>query len=347
MIASVSDLLRLVLIPLFIWAAWRDVRTRRLPSYVWPPLIVLGVMLLIWDASVYFSGFNFTYTTVAVVFVFRVAISCLIIIPLSYGFWAIGGFGGADAKALMTLAIVIPTAPSYQILGMSFPVITTPLGVFSVTILTNTVLLTAIYPVHLIIHNIRVHAWQLPAALFARPVNIDDLENEHGQLVETPDCVTRNGIDLDALRMYLRWRGTTLSAIRESPTTYRDPASISQTYSPTDGAVSVASDCFVMEKTPGGSHMNADCPNSTASDLPDSADLWGAAGFLEAVNHRAYGASSAQLRDALTLLSAPDRQVVWVSPGIPFLVPICLGTIIAFIYGDILFRLLTVFSSIV
>ncbi|WP_182022293.1 prepilin peptidase [Haloquadratum walsbyi] len=339
MIASISDLLRLCIMPILVWAAWRDVKTRRLPSYLWPPLVMLGVVLLVWDTSVYFSGLSPIYTPIAIAFLFRVSVSCLIIIPLSYGLWAIGGFGGADAKVLMTLAILIPTVPIYQFLGMTFPVVTAPLGVFSLTILTNTVVLTAAYPINLILHNITDRVWEFPAALFARPVSIDDLDTEHGQLAETSDRITRNGIDLDALRMYLRWRGTTLSAIRESPTTHRNPASIIQTYAPTDGAVSITPDRSSVERTSAKSHTDMRSSNLTDFDSVDATDVWGADRFLEAVNHRAYGSSPTQLRDTLTLLSAPDRQTVWVSPGIPFLVPICLGTVIAFTYGDILFGL--------
>jgi preflagellin peptidase FlaK len=31
---------------------------------------------------------------------------------------------------------------------------------------------------------------------------------------------------------------------------------------------------------------------------------------------------------------------VWITPGIPFLVPVFLGLVIAFTYGDVLFTLL-------
>ncbi|ERG95946.1 MAG: hypothetical protein J07HQW2_02407 [Haloquadratum walsbyi J07HQW2] len=84
----------------------------------------------------------------------------------------------------MTLAISISTVPMYQLSGLTFPPLTAPLSVFSSTILTNTVLLTAVYPITLILQNIRKRVWQFPVALFARPVNIDNLEHEHGCLVE-------------------------------------------------------------------------------------------------------------------------------------------------------------------
>ncbi|MDX1746488.1 MAG: A24 family peptidase C-terminal domain-containing protein, partial [Halobacteriales archaeon] len=73
-------------------------------------------------------------------------------------------------------------------------------------------------------------------------------------------------------------------------------------------------------------------------DGPGSADPWGAEAFLEGIDHGAYGTRPGQLRDGLTLLSEADQ--VWVSPGLPFLVPLVAGLVIALVYGDILFVVL-------
>jgi preflagellin peptidase FlaK len=84
---------------------------------------------------------------------------------------------------------------------------------------------------------------------------------------------------------------------------------------------------------------------ATASDAPgvpdasgDDGDPWGAAAFLEDVDHDAYGTTPEQLRTGLDL--ATERETVWVSPGIPFLVPLFLGLLVALTYGDLLFALL-------
>ena len=45
-LGSVGDLLRLVAVPAFAWAAYRDVRTRRIPNRLWPPLVAVGVLAL-------------------------------------------------------------------------------------------------------------------------------------------------------------------------------------------------------------------------------------------------------------------------------------------------------------
>jgi len=43
MFATLPDALRLfVVVPVFAWAALQDVRTRRLPNRLWPPLYAFG-----------------------------------------------------------------------------------------------------------------------------------------------------------------------------------------------------------------------------------------------------------------------------------------------------------------
>ncbi len=49
--ATGPDLLRLVAIPVFTWAAIRDIKTRRISSDVWIPLALLGALLLGWEAG--------------------------------------------------------------------------------------------------------------------------------------------------------------------------------------------------------------------------------------------------------------------------------------------------------
>ena len=39
-------------------------------------------------------------------------------------------------------------------------------------------------------------------------------------------------------------------------------------------------------------------------------------------------------------MADPDRETVWVSPGLPFVVPMFLGLVVGFGYGDLLFGLL-------
>jgi preflagellin peptidase FlaK len=310
--ARATDLLRLVAVPAFAWAAYRDVRTRRVPNRLWLPLAALGAVLLAWDAAV-----RLPFDPADRLFALRVAISLGFVVPLSYAFWRIGGFGGADAKAFMTLAVLFPATPVYYLPTTSLPFVAATLGVFSMTVLTNTVLLGLAYPLGIAVRN--ALAGELsPRMVLAVRQPVERVERAHGRLVEGPDGFDRSGLDLDALRMYLRWRGLDLATLRRAPDDYRDPESVDETYDPTDGAVA-----------PDGGR-----PSTGESRGPDRGDPWAAAAFLDAVGHDAYGTTPETLREGLEVLAT--REAVWVSPGIPFIVPTFAGLVVGLTYGDLL-----------
>ena len=54
--ATIPDLLRLLVVPVFGWAAIRDIKTRRVPNQTWLPLAALGIVLLCWDGFAVWSG---------------------------------------------------------------------------------------------------------------------------------------------------------------------------------------------------------------------------------------------------------------------------------------------------
>jgi preflagellin peptidase FlaK len=334
MVATLPDLLRLVVVPVFAWAAVRDVRTRRLPNRIWPPLYLFGALLLIWEAvSLWpFAGFD------GRIFLVRAAVSLLFVAPLGYAFWYLGAFGGADAKAMIALAVVFPTFPAYEVAGLVLPVVDTQLGVFSLTILTNTVLIGLAYPVGLAALNL-VRGEASSSMFFARPVTTDSLSGRHGRLFEGPEGPTRSGLDLDALRMYLRWRGITLADLRAAPDDLRDPDSVGETFAPTDGGTHVG------PRTDGGRAVD-DGPadgGRAADDAVRSADAefddpWAAERFLDDIDHGAYGTDAATLRDGLDVVAREER--ILVSPGMPFVVPMAIGLVVSLTYGDALFALL-------
>ena len=322
MFASVPDVLRLAVVPVLGWAAWRDVKVRRVPSRTWYPVVVLGAVLLVWDAVGHLS---FASAADALFFV-RVGISLLLVAPIAYLFWRLGGFGGADAKALIAISVLLPTFPTYFFPGFTLPVVVTTLGVFSMTVLTNTVVLAVAYPLGLLVRNLTDGEVTFPVALFGRRIDVSSLPTAHGRLFETPEGFTRSGLDVDALRMYLRWRGTSLAAVQSNPEWARDPGSIDETHDPTDGAVDEDSD-------PPTPRVDDDFDPDRDPDDP-----WGAAAFLDDIEGTAYGTTPEKLRGGLDVVT--DREAVWLSPGIPFIVPMSLGTLVAFVYGDIVFGVL-------
>jgi preflagellin peptidase FlaK len=328
--ASVPDLLRLVAVPALGWAAWRDVKTRRVPNRTWLPLLAVAVLALGIEAWQVWTGTTPVYVPQRPYFL-RVTISLGFMVPLAYGFWWIGGFGGADAKALITLAVLFPTFPTYLFPEFALPTVVPTLGVFAMTVLSNTVVVGLFYPVALALRN-AAGGHLAKAMAIGRPVAVDRLDEEYGRLLQTPDGFTRRGLDLDALRMYLAWRGASLADLRADPERFRDPASVpAETNPPGDGSIPV----------PDGGQV--DDPVAAGQEREDGADAfadpWAAERFFEEIEGTAYGTTPEQLRGGLAVLA--DEEDVWITPGIPFLVPMFLGLLIGLTYGDVLYALLS------
>jgi preflagellin peptidase FlaK len=352
--ATLTDYCRLLAVPVFVWAAYRDLQVRRVPNDAWVPLTLLAVVLLAADTWTAFQAGGGAWTA----FVLPATVSVGLVIPLGYAFWYFGGFGGADAKAMFVFALLFPTYPTY-LFAAGVPVVPTalpavdptsatgvPVLAFSFTVVTNAVLLGVVYPAGVAVRNLldgqlgwrtftaRVHDW-------------DALASAHGRLVAAADDADHaggGGLDLDALRMYLQWRGTTLAAVREDPAAFRDPDSLPATPNdPGDGAV--ATDGGAGGATADEPAADEAAPDDEADALAvDPDDDWGAQAFLDDIDGTAYGTTPDTLRDGLDLLATADR--VWVSPGIPFMVPLALGLVTALTVGDVLFWLLEAVGTV-
>lgn len=271
-------------------------------------MAALGVVAFAWELVGAAPGYEMRYHLIAM------GLSLGIVVPLAYVFWRIGGFGGADAKAFMVLALVFPTYPTYYLPGVAMPMVRAGVGIFSLTVLTNAVLVGAAYPLGLGVRNLAA-GHRSKWVFVGRPVSWQSVTTAHGRLLSAPADGT-GGLDLDALRMYLRWRKTTLAELRANDG-LRDPATIpADRGEPTDGAV----------ESDGGTPI---------------ADPWGAEAFLAEAGP-AYGTTVEELRDGLEVLTT--RDTVWISPGMPFVVPLLVGLGIALTYGDILIAALGLFG---
>lgn len=384
-IATVPDLLRILVIPFFAYVAWRDIKTRRVPNELWIPLASLALVLFAWETYTVVTGDLTTLERQQ--YYIQVTMSVGFLVPLSYLFWRMGGFGGADAKAFIIIAVLFPTYPFYDVTWLAdaiamlpgatagdgvLPVVQTTLGVFSITVLSNTVLIGVLYPVALAGKN-AVSGYVSPGMFVAKPVRAEDTIEEYGTLLEFSDrgftddlspsgmrqYFRWRGLDLDALRMYLQWRGETLADLRANPDQYRDPASLPEEPNhPGDGAIADEVDLLPDGGEPDEPVTGEDAPDVAADatgipaapeqddvdedERPDAGssedDPWGAEAFLEDIEGSAYGTTPEKLRRGLDQLTEED--VVWISPGIPFIVPMFLGLVVAYTYGDLLFAIL-------
>jgi len=128
------------------YASWRDHKTREVSNKVWlfyaPPALTLTLTELFLNnfSNILFYGLSFGLTATFAVILFYA-----------------GGFGGADAKALMCLALALPFYPQELLTPLSSEVSPTMKMFFPITVFSNSVLLAALTAIYLLIHNILWH----------------------------------------------------------------------------------------------------------------------------------------------------------------------------------------------
>ena len=130
-----------------LYASWSDYKTREVSNLVWaiygPSALCLSlVSFLLFDPwRLPFFGLSFGVTTVIAILLFYT-----------------GGFGGADSKAFMCIALALPFSTE-TILTPLLPNGVSPLSqtVFPMTIFSNSVLLAAATAAYLLLHNLIWH----------------------------------------------------------------------------------------------------------------------------------------------------------------------------------------------
>jgi len=124
-----------------VYASWCDYKTREVENSVWiifaPPAFALTFAeLFLYDFSMLpYYGLCFALTSTFAIILFYA-----------------GGFGGADAKALMCLALALPFHPSECLkpLGETSPIMDL---FFPITVFSNSVILAALTALYLLFHN--------------------------------------------------------------------------------------------------------------------------------------------------------------------------------------------------
>jgi preflagellin peptidase FlaK len=129
----------IICLSFLIYASWSDYKTREVSNKVW---IILGPLALALTA---FQFFVFT-PELLLTYVLSFTVTSALALAIFYS----GGFGGADAKALICISLALPVYPSY--------LLPQPLGLFSplfpLTIFTNSVLLGALSVFYALLHNL-------------------------------------------------------------------------------------------------------------------------------------------------------------------------------------------------
>jgi len=130
-----------------LYASWSDYKTREVSNNVWllfaPPALALTLIEL----------FSYGETLSVLSYGMCFGLTAAFAVILFY----FGGFGGADAKALMCLALALPFYPSNL---LTFLERVSPISeiFFPVTVFSNSVLLAAAAAVYMFLRNV---AWHL------------------------------------------------------------------------------------------------------------------------------------------------------------------------------------------
>ncbi len=175
----------LTCIPFLIYACYKDIQTRRVSNRVWPVMLLTGMIFVVYDLLL--TG-DLSY---AFWYLKWTAISFIIIFTFVYILFYMNAFGGADAKILMVISLLIPIYPSIQLFGQQLPIHgIPPLSLFTFSVFGNAVILTVIVPVGLFLYNLTrpglKHAIKKPHYMFiGYRCPVEDLDRPHIKLLGT------------------------------------------------------------------------------------------------------------------------------------------------------------------
>ena len=143
---------------LVLYASYTDIKTRRASNKLWLITGLAGLILII--TQYYSVGIE---NTIYLLFI-------PIMIFLFYVFFQFRLiFGGADAKALMSIAILVPIEPSI----LQFPVWRNSFMPFSWSIFSNSLIVFLFIPLSLLIFNIIKRDFQFPFIFLGYKMRID------------------------------------------------------------------------------------------------------------------------------------------------------------------------------
>ena len=130
-------------LPFLLYSSYLDLKTRRVPNRIWELMLLSLSGFLIYEIV---EG--------GILFLLKLVFSFFSSFFLAYLLFRLRFFGGADAKALIAIGTLVPVYPVLEFYGYTFPLLgLPPAGLFSLTVLENSVLLTAIVPLGIFCYN--------------------------------------------------------------------------------------------------------------------------------------------------------------------------------------------------
>lgn len=131
---------------ILLYASYSDFKTRTASNVLWIIMIIIGIFLLI--IQFIFNGIE---NILNIIFI------PILIIIFYFLFQLLPFFGGADVKALMSLAILVPFEPTIALFPMWNSIMP-----FAWIILSNSIFIYLIIPISLLFYNISKKNLEFP-----------------------------------------------------------------------------------------------------------------------------------------------------------------------------------------
>jgi preflagellin peptidase FlaK len=176
-VAGSIDALRLLIGAGFLlYASVLDWRTRRVRNAVWIAVGALG--LLLWPVEA-FVTYNLQWLDVLVV---------AVVVAGAYVMWFVHVLaGGADAKAVMAVAVLVPTPIAWSFAGTPLPLWPSVLPA-AVVVLANAVVAFAFVPFALAAYNLARADLHVPAMFLGYRMRIEEAARRFVWVVDTLDA---------------------------------------------------------------------------------------------------------------------------------------------------------------
>jgi preflagellin peptidase FlaK len=142
---------------ILLYASYTDIKTRTAPNLLWIIIGFIGFLFLI-----------FEYFLIGIEDIFYLFFIPVMIIIFYFLFQLLPFFGGADVKALMSLAILVPFEPVI----LFFPIWSSIMP-FSWIILSNSVFIYIIIPFSLLFYNLFRGDFKFPYCFLGYKIELD------------------------------------------------------------------------------------------------------------------------------------------------------------------------------
>lgn len=202
-----TDLARLfVAATLLAFASYTDLRWRRAPNVLWLVMAAAGAVLLAIDAILAFDAVRAAWPYLAGAVAFALVV---------YAFWYFGLIaGGADAKAIMAMALLMPFPLSF---AGGLPAWASPMPA-SVVVLSNSLAAALLVPLVTLVANALRGDFRFPYSLLGYRKNVAELDRGHAWPMEYVDdeghlkralFASRRSLDLEEQKAKLAEKGVT------------------------------------------------------------------------------------------------------------------------------------------